>query len=124
MKKAIRIAVALACIAVFIGYIALIAALEGPIVLNISDRIEYHAAEHEISLPWYLRMVTEPDVQFHGTDARNRQYTWFVYEVPGVVPSTEMDCVVCWDTNTAKAYIGESKAMEIIAVDFPDIQWD
>ena len=127
MKKAIRIAVAPVCIAAFIGYIALIGALEGPIMLDISDRIESHAAEHEISLPWYLHMVAEPDVQFHGihgTDSHNQQYTWFVYEFPDIVASTEMDCIACWDTNTVKAYIGESKAMEIIKVDFPDIQWN
>ena len=122
MKKIARIALVLSLLAV-VGYISLIVLFEGA-RFDISDKVQYNVERHEIELPWYLQIGTSYWGAIEGTDAQGRQYTWFGYEYPAIFESSELNCVVSWEDRTAIAYIGESRGMDIIYVEFPDVAWE
>ena len=115
--------VLLLLVIVIIGYIWLMACFEEPISFDASDQIVFRRETCEIELPWYHRIYTEAYGKLSGIDSEGNEYTKFYYDLPDIFESAEMTCVVSWKDETAKMYIGESRAMEIIDVDFPLVNW-
>ena len=109
---------------VFIGYIALMAMFEGPIISDVSDQVQLMPATKTISLPWYMNLGVYGWGVQEGIDAEGNTYSQFIYELPELFESTEMRCVVSWVDNTAKLYVGDSRAMDVIDGDFDFVQWD
>ena len=123
MKKAfigvlIALTVLIAC-----SYIYILMMFQGPIVADISDRVRYDSVMKEISLPWYLMLGTEEDVRWDGTDADGNSYTWFSYELSDLWEDAEMNCIVSWNDESAKLYVGEPRAMFYIDEDFQNVEW-
>lgn len=117
MKKLI-IALLCASMLLFGGYIALMAAFEGPIRVKDPDYIALDAQERTIDLPWYLQIVSRYEFTMESDD-----FSHFSYALPDIFESAVMDIVVDWEKQTCVLYAGEARAMEIIDVDFPDIIW-
>lgn len=105
-------------ILLFCGYIALMTAFEGPIRVENPECIVLNAQEETIELPWYLRAVAE-----HEFTMEAGHLSRFSYALPDVFESAEMHVVVSWADSTCVLYIGDSRAMEIIDADFPNIIW-
>lgn len=124
-KRKKRPIVILVCILllVAVGYIVFMAMLEGPIRLDITDHAQINAQDATIVLPWYLKLGIHEWGKNEGMDSNGVHYTCFSYELPSIFESAEMNCVVCWEKGTAIAYIGESRAMDIIDVEYMDVQW-
>lgn len=122
MRRIIAIVIAFLA-AVFAGYIWLMACFEGPIVRDATDEIAYIHETHDIELPWYHRIYTEAYGKCEGTDALGNAYTAFYYDLPDIFEYAEMNCIVSWSDETARMYIGESRAMEAVDRDYPEINW-
>lgn len=122
MKKALYISVVFSFVIVVIGYLLLMTALESSIMLDISDHVQILPVENEIVLPWYLRIGTQPDIRFSGTNGDGQFCTLFCYTLPEIFESAEMHCIVCWESGEAVAYIGESKGLDVFGTAFFPIQ--
>ena len=109
---------------VFIGYIALMAMFEGPIISDVSDQVQLMPGMKTISLPWYMNLGVNGWGVQEGIDAEGNTYSQFIYELPELFESAEMCCLVSWSDNAVKLYVGESRAMEVIDRDFDFVQWD
>ena len=125
-KSKKKLIVILTCILLFVAvsYILFMAMLEGPIKMDITNHTQINAQDATIALPWYLRIGIHEWGKNDGIDADGAHYTCFSYELPEIFESAEMNCVVCWEKETAIAYIGESRAMDIIDVEYMDVQWE
>ena len=109
----------------FIGEVLLQAMFETPIMIDDPCFVNLDTNTQEISLKWFLGLLLEDEgLQMDGIDEQGKRYSWFLCELPDTLQA-EIDIVVSWDTNSAKAYIGESKAMDIIKYwDFPEVLWN
>ena len=117
MKK-ITFAILCVSILLFGGYIALMAAFEGPIRIENPAFVSLNADECSIDLPWYLSAVITHDFTMTADG-----HSCFCYTLPDLFESAEISIVITWEEPSCIAYIGESRAMDIIDVDFPDIIW-
>ena len=87
-------------------------------------RLIREAAEPEIELPWIYRWFTRCEGQIDGYDSEGYRYTQYDYTLPDIFESAEMHCIVDWRTESAVAFIGDSRAMDIIASEFPSVRWN
>ena len=110
-------------VALFIGYIWLMARFEEPINFDATSQIVFLRETCEIELPWYHRIYAKAYGKLQGSDPDGNGYTKFYYELPAIFESAEMTCVVSWSDETARMYIGESRAMEVVDRDYPEINW-
>ena len=123
MKKAIpgiliALIVLLAC-----TYIWILSMFDGPIIADISDQVKYDSVLKEIYLPWYLNLGSEEFARWDGKDADEKAYTWFSYDLSALWEYAEMNCIVSWSDESAKLYVGESRAMFYIDEDFAHVDW-
>ena len=107
-----------------IGYISLMALFERPIRVDLTHRLQFSAAEPEIELPWFYRWFTRYEGQTDGYDSEGYRYTQYDYALPDIFESAEMHCIVYWRTESAVAFIGDSRAMEVISSEFPSVRWN
>ena len=122
-RKLWIIIIALALALLYVGYIILMVQFETPIRLNLTNRINLSSATQEIELPWYCRWISRYEWCIEGYDRDGKHYTEYFYTLPSIFESAEMNCIVCWDTGVTIAYIGESRAMYVIDLDFPSVDW-
>lgn len=122
MKKALSISATI-LIVIFAAYIVLMALFEGPIRIDLTDHVQLSVEDHTLKLPWYMSVGVTYDCQFDGTDMAGQEYTKFIYVLPEAFESSELDCVVCWETSTVIAFIGESRAMHVVECEFPTVDW-
>lgn len=123
MKKAL-LGVFITLIALVVcGSIYILMMFQGPIVADISERVQYDSDLKEISLPWYLKMGIEEFARWDGVDADGKSYTWFSYELPDLWEDAEMECIVSWSDESTKLYLGEPRAMDCIDEDFDYVEW-
>ena len=100
------------------------ALFEQPIRVDLTHRLQFSAAEPEIELPWIYRWFTRCEGQIDGYDSEGYRYTQYDYTLPDIFESAEMHCIVDWRTESAVAFIGDSRAMDIIASEFPSVRWN
>lgn len=122
MKKILWI-VTILLVLLYAGYIFVMALFESPIRINMTNSIRLSTDTHEIELPWYFRWVSF-DGGIEGHDANGNHYTWYVYSLPAVFESTELHCVVCWETGVTIAFMGESRGMDVVKLEFPSVSWE
>ena len=122
MKKILWI-VAILLVLLYAGYIFVMALFESPIRINMTNSIRLSTDTHEIELPWYFRWVSF-DGRIEGHDANGNHYTRYVYSLPAVFESTELHCVVCWETGVTIAFMGESRGMDVVKLEFPSVSWE
>lgn len=91
--------------------------------MDVFNDIQLNADEHKITLPWYLRTGTAYAGVLEGHDAKMRRYTLCCHTLPDIFESEELNCLVSWEERIAIAYIGESRAMDILYEETPGIQW-
>lgn len=117
MKK-ITFVILCVSILLFGGYIALMTAFEGPIRIENPAFVSLNTDERSIDLPWYLNIGIEHDFTMTADG-----HSYFCYTLPDLFESAEMSIVAAWEEPSCIMYIGDSRAMEIIDADFPDIIW-
>lgn len=110
-------------IVLFTAYVLLMARFEDPIRLDLTDRVQLSVEDQTIKLPWYLSIGITYDCRFDDADMAGREYTKFVYGLPEAFESTELNCIVCWETKQVIAFVGESRAMFVIDEEFSELQW-
>jgi len=117
MKK-ITLAILCMTILLFCGYIALMAAFEGPIRIENPEFITLNVEDRTVDMPWYLNAIADHDCTF-VSEGHSR----FCYSLPDIFESAEMHIVAAWEEPSCVAYIGDTRAMEVIDADFPHIIW-
>lgn len=123
MKK-ICCLIVLVLMVAFAAYIVLMTKFETPICIDLTDQVQLSIEDHTLILPWYLHIGISYDCKFNGSDKSGQSFTEFIYALPEAFESAELHCVVCWETQKAIAFIGDSRAMFIINEAFPSIQWE
>lgn len=106
-----------------VAYIALMARFETPICIDLTDHVQLSIEDHTLILPWYLRIGILYDCKFTGSDMVGKNYTKFLFTLPEIFESTELICIVCWETNETIAFVGDTRGMFVIDEVFPSIQW-
>ncbi len=124
MLKKICWIVAIVFILVSIAYIVLMVKFNDPISVDLTDVAELSIGNQTLTLPWYMRIGISYDGKLNASDTTGCQYTNFLYTLPEAFESSEMNCIVCWDTGKVIAFIGESRAMNIIDETFPYLKWN
>ena len=122
MKKICGVLVLLA-IVISVAYIALMTRFEEPICIDLTNAAQVSVENQTITLPWYLEICTTLDCSFSCTDAAGNHYTKFIYAMPTAFESAELNCIVCWETESVTAFLGDSRAMFVIDTAFPALQW-
>lgn len=123
-RRSIKIIAAVLLLSLIGGYICLMALFERPIRVDLTHRLQFSAAEPEIELPWIYRWFTHYEGQTDGYDSEGYRYTQYDYTLPDIFESAEMHCIVDWRTESAVAFIGDSRAMEVISSEFPSVRWN
>ena len=123
-RRILRIIAAILLLSLIGCYISLMALFERPIRVDLTHRLQFSAAEPEIELPWIYRWFTRYEGQTDGYDSEGYRYTQYDYALPDIFESAEMHCIVYWRTERAVAFIGDSRAMDIIASEFPSVRWN
>ena len=111
-------------IVIFIAYIILMVRFEDPICVDLTDHVQLSVEDQTLRLPWYMCIGITYDCKFNGSDMAGRSYTKFSYALPEVFESAELNCIVCWETKKVIAFIGDTRAMNIIDETFPTLQWN
>lgn len=122
MKKILWI-VTILLVLLYAGYIFVLALFKGTTRIDMTNSIHLSADTHEIELPWYYRWVSY-DGRIEGYDANGNHYTRYVYSLPAVFESTELHCVVCWETGVTIAFMGESRGMDVVKLEYPSVTWE
>lgn len=123
MKKACLILVIISLV-IFAAYIVLMAKFEEPICIDLTDHVQLSVEDQTLLLPWYMRVGITYDYKLNGTDMVGREYTKFSYALPEIFESSELNCIVCWETKQVIAFIGDTRAMFVIDEAFPELQWN
>lgn len=123
MKKVIWGSLAIILILV-VGYLTLMVKFKEPMRLDLTEQVQLSVSSREISLPWYLGCGTRYVGKIDGTDDIGNHYTQYYYTLPDLFESPELNCIVCWETNSVIAFIGESRAMDVIEFEFPTVCWN
>lgn len=123
MKKAGSILV-LILLVIFAAYIVLMAMFEEPICIDLTDHVQLSVEDQTLQLPWYMCLGITYDYKLDATDMAGRQYTKFSYALPEIFESSELNCIVCWETKQVIAFIGDTRAMFVIDEAFPELQWN
>lgn len=123
LKKILKIVVVV-LVLIYVGYIALMVEFEGPIRLDLTNRIQLSPTAQTIELPWYCKWIASYYGQREGYDESGNHYTEYYYELPDVFESAELNCIVCWETEEVIAFMGESRGMDVIDREFPSVCWD
>ena len=106
-----------------VGYILQMAWLDGTTVLDDPSFVRVDAETEAVALSWYARAVLGDLERMEGVDAAGNRYTWFSCELPEIYESAELDGVVAWSGPRVRVYIGESRGMDVIQRDYPQIEW-
>lgn len=122
MKKILWI-VTILLVLLYAGYIFVMALFESPIRINMTNSIRLSADTHEIELPWYFRWVSYYG-RIEGYDANGNHYTEYCYLLPDIFESAEMSCIVSWETGDTIAFMGNSRGMEVIYLEYPSVTWE
>ena len=123
-RRIIKIIAAMLLLSLIGCYIYLMALFEQPIRVDLTHRLQFSAAKPEIELPWFYRWFTRYEGQTDGYDSEGYRYTQYDYVLPDIFESAEMHCIVYWRTESAVAFIGDSRAMYVIASEFPSVRWN
>lgn len=123
MKKACLILVIISLVMIA-AYIVLMAKFEEPLCIDLTDHVHLSVEDQTLKLPWYMCVGITYDYELNGTDMAGREYTRFSYALPGIFESSELNCIVCWETRRVIAFIGDTRAMFVIDEAFPELQWN
>lgn len=125
MKRVVLALLLASVILIVCGYIYILTLFQGPIVADISDQVQYDSVAKEITLPWYLKFGSTELSQWNrnGIDKDGNSYTWFAYELSDLWEDAEMNCIVSWNDENAKLYVGEPRAMFCIDENYADVEW-
>lgn len=123
MKKVLLI-VAIFLIVIISAYILLMAKFEEPLCIDLTNHAQLSVEEQTLKLPWYMNVGITYDCKFNGTDVAGQKYTKFIYALPEVFESSELNCIVCWETKQVIAFIGDTRAMSVMDEVFPELQWN
>ena len=118
--KWVFVAVIALVIAAYFGFMI---AFQSPVVCDITADTQFFVSEKEIELPWYLDLWLDDELIFEGTDAAGNLYTWFSYDLPDLFEDSEAIIVVAWQDCRATLFAGESRAMDVVDVEFPMVEW-
>ncbi len=123
MKKVLSILIVV-LVVIFAAYVVLMAKFEEPLCIDLTNHVQLSVEDQTIKLPWYMRIGITYDCKFDGTDMEGRKYTKFCYALPEVFESSELNCIVCWETKQVFAFIGDTRAMSAIEKAFPELLWN
>lgn len=122
MKRIFKIAVVCMLVLGFVFYAVTLWYSEGSSRFDATGRVNLITEERRIELPWYLSGAELYHSQT-GKDADGDDYSKLYYDLPAFL-EIEMQCVVNWTDETAVAYVGELRCMDVIDLDYPNVEWN
>lgn len=123
MKKVLSILV-IVLVVIYAAYIVLMAMFEGPLRIDLTNHVQLSVEDQTITLPWYMCVGTTYYGKIDGIDLEGRKYTRFLYDLPEVFESAELNCTVCWETKQVIAFVGDTRAISANGEAFPEVIWD